>query len=139
MAESQVLIREGELAMVLDGELRDNYLRWTESSLADMRKLQEKLTGSATDKETLDAIYGIAHNIKGMGSSFGFPLMTDTGTSFCRYLRKLEGRSADLDVIDAHIRSFDVILTNRIEGDGGEMGRDLVDRLSMMVDRALAA
>ena len=125
--------------MDIDRDLQDNYLKWTQNSLEEMRTHQANLTRDPSNKDLVDAIYAIAHNIKGMGSSFGFSLMTDTGTSFCRYIRKLDGRTINLDVVDAHIRSFEVVLVNRIQGDGGDMGRDLIDHLTQMVDQNLAA
>ncbi|MFZ5610223.1 MAG: Hpt domain-containing protein [Pseudomonadota bacterium] len=122
-----------------DPELRDNYLRWTKGSLAEMRAHMTALRDHPGDKALIDAIYGIAHNIKGMGASFGFPLMTETGMSLCRYLRALDGRAVNLEVVDAHVRSFEVVMNNQIEGHGGATGRELVDRLANLVDRSLAA
>ena len=91
------------------------------------------------DSKIIQDIFAVAHNIKGMGASFGFPLMTETGVSFCRYIRSLDGRPIEADVIYAHIRSLEVILSNRIQGDGGDIGKELIDSLTTMVDRSLAA
>lgn len=125
--------------MKIDKELQDNYLQWTESALADMRTHHAKLCRDPESAAIIQDIFSIAHNIKGMGASFGFPLMTETGVSFCRYIRSLDGQVIDPDVIDAHIRSLEVILSNRIQGDGGDIGKELIDSLTTMVDRSLAA
>jgi len=125
--------------MKIDKELQDNYLQWTESALADMRTHHAKLCRDPKDTTIVSDIFSIAHNIKGMGASFGFPLMTETGVSFCRYIRSFDGQVIDPEVIDAHIRSLEVILSNRIQGDGGDIGRELIDSLTTMVDRSLAA
>lgn len=125
--------------MEFDRELQDNFLKWTEQSLSELRSHHSSLCRDPDNSSIVDEIYAIAHNIKGMGASFGFTLMTETGVSFCRYIRSLDGRKADPDVIDAHIRSLEVILSNRIIGEGGEVGRDLIDRLTSIVDRSLVA
>lgn len=125
--------------MNIDKELQDNYLQWTETALADMRTHHARLCSNPQDTTIISDIFSIAHNIKGMGASFGFPLMTETGVSFCRYIRSLDGQDIDPEVIEAHIRSLEVILSNRIQGDGGDIGRELIDSLTTMVDRSLAA
>lgn len=125
--------------MKIDQELQNNYLQWTESALADMRTHHANLSRNPDDSKVIQDIFAIAHNIKGMGASFGFPLMTETGVSFCRYIRSLDGRPVEVDVIDAHIRSLEVIISNRIQGDGGDIGKELIDSLTNMVDRSLAA
>ena len=125
--------------MKIDEELQANYLQWTQSALADMRAHHNKLCRDPGNEAIVKDIFSIAHNIKGMGASFGFPLMTETGVSFCRYIRSLDGKPIEVDVIDAHIRSLEVILSNRIQGDGGDIGKELIDSLTTMVDRSLAA
>lgn len=122
----------------VQSELMETYLSWTEQTLGEMRGLVAAAQDKA-EQAQLDAIYDIAHNIKGMGASFGFPLMSRAGASLCVYLRRLEGALPDWVVVDAHVRSFEVIIGNRIEGDGGDMGAKLIDRLAKLVDRAQRA
>lgn len=117
-------------------ELMETYLSWTNNSLQQMRALIEICAAHGPDPTQLDSIHDIAHNIKGMGASFGFPLMSKAGASLCAYLRGLKGATPNHDVLDAHLRSFEVIIANRIEGDGGATGLTLIDRLNQLVDRA---
>ena len=82
-------------------------------------------------------IYGIAHNIKGQGSSFGYPLVTRIGHSLCALTRQERDFSdADLGVIQAHIDALRLILTKEIKGEGGEVGTKLAARLESMVVQA---
>src|SRR5689334_15222288 len=37
---------------------------------------------------SIKELYGIAHNIKGQGSSFGYPLVTRIGHSLCTLVRQ---------------------------------------------------
>jgi hypothetical protein len=78
-------------------------------------------------------VYGIAHNIKGQGSSFGYPLVTRIGHSLCSLTRQERDFSeADLGVIQAHLDALRLILTKEIKGEGGEVGAKLAARLESM-------
>lgn len=82
-------------------------------------------------------LYGIAHNIKGQGGSFGYPLVTRIGHSLCSLTRQERDFSdADLGVIQAHIDALRLILNKEIKGEGGEVGPKLAARLESMVIRA---
>lgn len=119
-------------------ELRENYLKWTESALADLRTLLSAFDPSGDDaRQGLDSLHAISHNIKGMGASFGYPLMSESGASLCAYLRQVEPAHADVEVIHAHIQSMDVVLSNRLEGDGGDQGAALIQHLTGLVSQAL--
>ena len=121
------------------GDLKDYYLQWTEESLGEMKTAFADFSASGSDPAAfVDKMHAIAHNIKGMGSSFGFPLMTAVGTSFCKYLRSPDtGTRPSTQVIDAHLKAMETILTNQITGDGGENGEKLKTRLETIVEDAL--
>lgn len=82
-------------------------------------------------------LYNIAHNIKGQGGAFGYPLVTRIGDSLCTLVRQeREFSDADLGVVQAHLDALRLILTKDIKGEGGEVGARLAARLENMVVRA---
>lgn len=82
-------------------------------------------------------LYNIAHNVKGQGSSFGFPLVTRIAHSLCTLVRQERDFSdADLGTIQAHLDALRLILIKDIKGDGGEVGTKLAGRLENMVIKA---
>ncbi|MBL8708582.1 MAG: hypothetical protein JNL25_05280 [Rhodospirillaceae bacterium] len=84
-------------------------------------------------------IYGVAHNIKGQGSSFGYPLMTRLGQSLCELTRrKTAFTDSDLDLVAAHLDAMRLVLAKEIRGDGGELGQKLGARMEEKVLAALA-
>jgi hypothetical protein len=84
-------------------------------------------------------IYGIAHNLKGQGSSFGYPLITRIGQSLCQLTRRdRDFTDADLGVMQAHLDAIRLILAKDIKGDGGEVGDKLAARLETLVRQANA-
>jgi hypothetical protein len=111
------------------------------NTLADLDGCAELLkTARAVPEQRAAAIkdlYNIAHNIKGQGGAFGYPLVTRIGDSLCTLVRQeREFSDADLGVVQAHLDALRLILTKDIKGEGGEVGARLAARLENMVVRA---
>lgn len=128
MSASQAQVEAGE------AELQEHYLDWTAQSLTEMRALQSKLpTRQESAGEITHAMHRIVHDLKGMGGSFGYPLMSRIGASLCAYLSGLPADDYPAeDVVAAHLRAMEVVLGNRIAGDGGDAGNRLVSHLTSL-------
>ncbi len=118
-----------------DAELVEQFVTWTSEAVDELKEIVENLTGQELKSdEKSDRIYDLTHNIKGMGGSFDFPLMTSAGTSLCSYIKSLpEGKPLSHKVVDAHVRVFQVVLEHKIQGDGGEKGKALQSRLATII------
>src|SRR5690242_19347345 len=79
---------------------------FAESARADLDRCAVALKAAreqpARRAEGVKEIYGIAHNLKGQGTSFGYPLITRIGQSLCLLTRRARDFSdADLSVMQA--------------------------------------
>ena len=133
------------MSMADDAEMAEQYVQWTLKALDDMDRfigqIQEIGEGDAGARKTLyKEIYGLSHNMKGMGSSFDYLLMTDIGASLCDYIKQVpESLVPEFNVVSAHVRAFRVIITNRIVGAGGEKGQAVLAKLKGMAADSLAS
>jgi HPt (histidine-containing phosphotransfer) domain-containing protein len=119
-------------------DLAKNYIP---NTLVDLDRCAAQLKSARdTPDQRGDAIkelHNTAHNIKGQGSSFGFPLVTRIAHSLCNLVRQERAFSdGDLGVIQAHLDALRLILIKDIKGDGGEVGAKLAARLENMVIKA---
>ncbi|HEY4547290.1 MAG TPA: Hpt domain-containing protein [Pedomonas sp.] len=102
---------ETTLMSYVSPELIQSYQVWTADAVARMRALTAEWRAKhRPGDDARQHIYEIAHNVKGMGSSFGHPLMTDAGRSLSAYLRLKPGAADELRVIEAHIDALERIL-----------------------------
>jgi hypothetical protein len=88
--------------------------------------------------EHLRRLYGIAHNIKGQGGSFDYPLVTRIGQSLCRFIAEageIELQETELPIVQAHLDALKLILEQRISGEGGETATKLAERLESLTHR----
>ncbi|WP_417316639.1 hypothetical protein [Emcibacter sp.] len=121
--------------------LSNTYLDWTRSQIRDMFNLIELYEDGqkSFSAAVLEQIYDLSHNVKGMGSSFGYHLMTDVGGNLCSYLQKLDQpKEACFKVINAHIKAMDLIINDDIGGSGGHAGQKLLGQLQNMVEESLS-
>ena len=118
-----------------DDELVTQFVEWTSEAAAELRQIVDELSEPIPrGSDTMNRLYDLTHNIKGMGSSFNFDLLTVVGTSLCAYLKGLDGEaSVSRRVLAAHIRTFEVVLEHRITGNGGSQGEALKLRLDAIV------
>lgn len=81
----------------------------------------------------------IGHELAGQGATFGFDLITEIGTSMTRYIERLK-RPDDLngEVLRAHADAMRAVVKNKVKGDGGAIGTDLVTSLEQLVERMTA-
>ncbi len=119
-------------------DLEKQFFAWMDGVQQELSDLQAQQPAPLTS-DWVDQLYDIAHNIKGIGGSFGYPLLSTAGASLCGYIK---GKPGDIDwdipTLNAHIKVFQVVYEQRISGDGGEQGVRLSDKLKSRVDAALA-
>ncbi len=95
-----------------------------------------KEDGGATP-ENLDAVFQLAHDIKGQGGSFGYDLMTIVGNQLFRYIEAPEGKAGktDVEVIFLHAHTMQVIMSQDLKGDGGQAVEQLMAGLDAVFDK----
>jgi multidrug efflux pump subunit AcrA (membrane-fusion protein) len=114
--------------------LRANYTQWARIDVDNTQALLDAAKQAPEGRrEQLDLLYAAMHNIKGQGSSFGYPLVTRLGQSLCRLIAP--GRALDdagLKIAQAHLDALKLVLDQKIAGKGGEVGDKLAARLESL-------
>ena len=120
--------------------LAQDYASW---ALADVAKARAALAAAIDDPagrgQHVDALFRVGHDLKGQGTSFGFPLVTKIGQSLCALTRDRDRQyeSRHLDLAKAHLDALDLILAKSIKGEGGKVGAELVAKLEQRVSELL--
>ncbi len=121
-------IAQAEAAVAALGE---QYLATAKEEIQQLQSLAKAARAKMGDNAAeVDAIFQIAHNIKGQGGSFGFDLITMVGHSLCELTRsRAPMDETSLKILDHHIRILGVIADKDIRGDGGDLGNQLIEKL----------
>ena len=120
--------------------LAQDYASW---ALADVAKARVALAAAIDDPAGrapyIEALFRVGHDLKGQGTSFGYPLVTKIGHSLCALTRDHARQydSKHLDLVRSHLDAIDLILTKGIKGEGGKVGAELVAKLEQRVSELL--
>jgi hypothetical protein len=115
--------------------LRPEFEANARDEVARLAAAAAALTANPHDIKKRQEVYMIAHELRGQGGSYGYPLVTKFGDQLCRYLDAtdiLDARS--LVIVKAAADAIAVVINSAVVGDGGETGR----KLGEMLDKALA-
>ena len=124
-------------AEALIANLQGDYLQWATEDAEHLVKALAHLEARPTDKGARDELFRIAHDMKGQGGSFGYDLITVVGDRLCRLLEKLPAAltGSHLAAIRLHVQTMSLIITQRMEGDGGGAGQQLVSGLDKVNEK----
>ncbi len=130
------MLRRAEEAVAA---LKDEYPQWVENHIVD---LEEAYAKARAHPDTVDiylsSVAAVAHEVKGEGTTYGYPLMTRLGESLHDFTTTMlenasQRRSAQFDIIEKHITDMRVVIRDRIEGDGGDLGQSLLASLEAAI------
>ena len=121
-------------------EIKDKYEAVVQ---ADLRKIDDAISRAiktpTTTGDALKEIFGICHDIKGQAATLDYPLLTAIARSLCRFISTSESAaSKGIDVVHVHSKAMAIVVGQKIRGDGGDNGKQLLDSLDSAVKKALA-
>ncbi|MGE4218852.1 MAG: hypothetical protein AB7G39_05335 [Alphaproteobacteria bacterium] len=106
--------------------------------LAVLAKLQARFRAERSEA-ALEAIRAVVHDLRGQGTTLGFPLVTEIGSSLCRYLAERDmAKPVSVELVERHVEALRVVYRDRIEGRGDELSRKVANGLRMAVDKLLS-
>ena len=132
-------LEQAELAIT---GMQSDYLEWVIKDIEQLQGAYDKAVKEPDNRAAAqEGIYGFAHDIKGQGGSFGYPLMTAVGNQLCKFLEGIEGIVNDiqLNVVKVHIDTMRLIIQDRMEGDGGKAGDHLLKGLNAVITKVTGA
>ena len=103
--------------------------------IAELDRYTEKMANDCDNRAVhYEEILRIAHDLRGQGLLFGYPLMTRCAGSLCRATRLVEAHDrAILDIVRAHVAALQAILEAGVTGVGDRTSLTVAAGLEMLV------
>ncbi len=117
--------------------MAEDYPDWVASLIV---KLQEQ-HGRCVDtpemrRDCLEAMHHIAHDMKGQGGTFGYPLVTSFADSLYNFTKSRDDVTDNqIELIKAHVDAMRAVIRGRVSGDGGEIGAQLNKSLNEAITK----
>ena len=108
--------------------------QWLNDEIVKLDKAQADVREQGLNAETAEALYFRAHDLKGLGTTYEYPLVTRIAGSLCRLLYDAGARqNAPLIIIDAHIDAIRAVVRDQVKTDENPTGRILAESLEAKV------
>ena len=132
--DPEILARAEQAVAALGGDFVDQ----TKATL-DGHRAQLEETGGLPQGDALHDIFSFAHDLRGQGGSFGYPLLSTIGGSLCAFMeaRDFQLKDGDMVVVRSHFDAAAAVLADEITGDGDAVSQALVSSLGELADKRL--
>ena len=107
----------------------------------DFNRLQSAYEVALKEKanrvQRVQELYAVVQVIKGQGSSFGYPLISNVGAQLARFIEDCGDNLTDaqMEGVKVHVETLRLILQQKMEGDGGPMGQKIVAGLALVIKK----
>jgi len=118
-------------------KMAEDYPDWVSNLLLTLQEKHGRCVDTPEDrKELFEEINSIAHDMKGQGGTFGYPLMTHFADSLYSIT---DGRGDyndnQIELVKSHLDAMRAVIKSRLKGDGGEIGKELTDTLDKALEK----
>ena len=112
---------------------------WLKDEIVKLEQAQATIRETGYTAETAEGLYFRAHDLKGLGSTYQYPLVTRLAGSLCKLLDDHPKRmAAPLILLDAHIDAIRAVVRDQIQTDEHPTGRVLAETLEARVTAHLS-
>lgn len=120
--------------------LSTNFGEWMNDELAKLEAARDRVRAEGFNAETAENLYFRAHDLKGLGTTYEFPLVTRMAASLCRILHDPDTRlSTPVAVVEAHVEAIGKAVRAQLRTDADPAGRALAEDLENQVARLTRA
>ncbi|MBJ7485869.1 Hpt domain-containing protein [Brevundimonas sp.] len=108
--------------------------QWLQDEITKLDAAQAAIRAKGLNAETAEELYFRAHDLKGLGSTYQYPLVTRLAGSLCKLLDEPGKRAeAPQALLDAHIDAIRAVVRDEIQTDDHPTGRILAETLEAKV------
>jgi HPt (histidine-containing phosphotransfer) domain-containing protein len=118
-------------------KMAEDYPDWVQDYIRRLRSHQNRCIDTPEQRHNIfKKLREEAHDLKGQGGTFGYPLISRFGESLYDVTAPGEAYPDNVvEVVKSHIDAMNAVIKGRISGDGGEVGQQLIDTLQEAIER----
>lgn len=114
--------------------LSGNFTQWLNDEITKLEAARVTVRAEGPTVENMESLYLRAHDLKGLGATYGFPLITRIAGLLCRLIDdKSKRMEAPVSLIDAHIDAIKAAARDDIKTEDHPVGKVLVQELESRI------
>jgi hypothetical protein len=119
-------------------ELSNHFEDWLMDEIKKLESVQALIKEEGLNPVNSDQLFYRAHDLKGLGTTYGFPLITRIAGSLCKMLDEEEKRMvAPLKLVEAHLDAIRAVVRGQIKAVDHPTGVMLSETLETRVKEHL--
>ena len=119
--------------------LSGNFAEWLADEGSKLEAARQRVRAEGLTPEAAENLYLRAHDLKGLGATYEYPLVTRIAGSLCKLIDDPDKRAeAPLFLVDAHIDAVKAAVKGGIQTDSDPVGHALVTELEQRVQEFAA-
>jgi hypothetical protein len=119
-------------------DLSGQFGQWLQDEVAKLEEAQAAIKARGLTQETIDNLFVRAHDLKGLGATYEFPLVTRIAGSLCRLLDNQAARTgAPMYLVDAHVGAIRAAVRDNIRDTNNPVGLAIATELERVVAERL--
>lgn len=128
--DADAVARAEEALKALSGQ----FGQWLKDEITKLEAAQAAIRTEGYSEKTAESLYYRAHDLKGLGTTYEYPIVTRLAGSLCHLLDSEERRkTSPWALIDAHIEAIRVVVRDEIKTDDHPLGGMLCQELEAKV------
>ncbi|MGZ3297829.1 MAG: Hpt domain-containing protein [Asticcacaulis sp.] len=114
--------------------LADQFEDWLLDEIKKLEAVQAQIKAEGLNPENSEQLFFRAHDLKGLGTTYGYPLITRLAGSLCKMTDDAEKRAlAPRMLVEAHLDAIRACVRDKIKEDSHPMGKILSEELESRV------
>ena len=114
--------------------LSGNFVQWLNDEITKLEGARQTVRAEGITAENMESLYLRAHDLKGLGATYGFPLITRIAGLLCRLIDDKSKRHATpMGLVDAHIDAIKAAARDNIKTEDHPVGKILVQELESRI------
>ena len=120
--------------------LSSQFGQWLQDEVAKLEAARDAVRTEGASRASVDRLFTHAHDLKGLGATYEFPLVTRIAASLCKLLGDGDTRmTVPLALVDAHVNTIRAAVRDNIRDSDNPMGQALASELERHTAEYLAA
>lgn len=116
--------------------MADEFVQWLDADIARLQSARQNAEAAQWTAASLGALMSVAHDLKGLGGTYGYPLVSDLAASLCRLIETDAGKAAaraQPGLVSAHVDALRAVVRDRIQTREHPIGSAIVNALDAQV------
>ncbi len=120
-------------------ELSVNFQHWMDIETGRLSDAHARLRQEGLSERAIENLFEAAHDLKGQGSTLGYPLAADVSASLCRLLEAFTNMSRlPMSLVDHHVDAVKAMVRENAMGTDNNTAVSLSERLRTVTDEVIA-